>query len=527
MSEPLISITFDKEKGRCRLVSDRYDTLKYIIKVFTTENKKSFFIEQHGFKSNPEITMINGLGYFDIGLFPKVYKALMEVYTKDDIKVIDGKEIVNRLFPLKDIIDVSDIKNISETMDMRPYQYDAVTSILKYGRGIVECPTASGKSFIIANVIHNLFQSRIGNLVNHVMIYVPYRQLVDQFYTDLLEYGYTTKDVCKFSSNSGKKKDKTFEDNSCSKGFNKIIITNRDYVKNHLNEMPKIDMVICDELHTLTPESASLDYIKGLDTNLKLGLTGSVPREEYERWTLIGSFGDIIYTESIINLQKQKYLAELKIISLDLFDQDVQDNKDYSFHTKSNIKFDKTDTSEDAITFNEAYNAEIKYINDNLYKLYKTPLEYICNNKDNRNILILFDRIEFGKGIYAEAKDSFIDRNIHYVDGTIDVGIREKIRQTFEEQNGSILFAQSKTFSTGINIKNLDCIAFFFSGKGFTKIIQSIGRTLRLHKDKTYAKLYDISFNYKYSRRHKAERKEIYKECYGKEEFDETVKLSV
>ena len=55
------------------------------------------------------------------------------------------------------------------------------------------------------------------------------------------------------------------------------------------------------------------------------------------------------------------------------------------------------------------------------------------------------------------------------------------------------------------------------STKSFSRILQSIGRTLRLHKDKDLARLYDISFNFKYSRRHLRERLDIYRRMYGKE----------
>jgi superfamily II DNA or RNA helicase len=128
---------------------------------------------------------------------------------------------------------------------------------------------------------------------------------------------------------------------------------------------------------------------------------------------------------------------------------------------------------------------------------------------------------------YNEAKNNILDKKLFYVDGSSGVQEREKIRAEFEKQNGGILFAQTKTFSTGVNIKNLDCVAFFFLGKGHTKIVQSIGRILRLHKDKEYAKLFDISFNYKYSRKHKKERMDIYNESYGKTGFDKIIKLSI
>jgi superfamily II DNA or RNA helicase len=53
--------------------------------------------------------------------------------------------------------------------------------------------------------------------------------------------------------------------------------------------------------------------------------------------------------------------------------------------------------------------------------------------------------------------------------------------------------------STGINIKRLTNIVFLTSSKSFSRTIQSIGRTLRLHDSKTEAHLIDVSWKMKYS----------------------------
>ena len=55
-----------------------------------------------------------------------------------------------------------------------------------------------------------------------------------------------------------------------------------------------------------------------------------------------------------------------------------------------------------------------------------------------------------------------------------------------------LIIAISKIFSTGINIKNLHYIIFGGGGKAKIKIIQSIGRGLRLHKGKKELIIIDI-----------------------------------
>ena len=76
-------------------------------------------------------------------------------------------------------------------------------------------------------------------------------------------------------------------------------------------------------------------------------------------------------------------------------------------------------------------------------------------------------------------------------------------------------------------VKNLENVVFMFNTKSASKVIQSIGRSLRLHEDKESAVLYDIVFNTKYSRKHFRERMKLYKEFYNKDRPDEVVKISI
>lgn len=522
-----IKLFYDESVDKIKIDVKTASMLESIRNEFTRENPKAFFIQRYGGKVDPTVCAINILGHFQIGLFTLIYKKLKELYLGFNIIVQDQQKIIDKIYPLLNIINISNILDKSPIKLLRPYQKEAVVKILRSGRGLVECPTASGKSLIMGNAVYNLLNSKIGSLIGYVLIYVPTRQLVNQFYNDLLEMGYTKAEICKFTSNEGKKKDNNFEDNSCSKGFKKIIIANRDFLNEHSKELPNISMLFVDEVHKIEYDSTTYKFVKELKTDIKIGLTGSLPNDDYKLWMIMGLFGNVLFRETITSLQEQKFLAPLKIVSISIQDASVEKDRDCLFHTRSNKKYDESDTSEDALAFNSAYNAEAEYVIKNFYKLYAKPLEYICSLKENKNILILFDRTDLGMGIYEYAKNNISGFQSFYIDGSIDITIRDKICQDFEQGHNKLLFAQSTTFSTGINIQNLDAISFFFTGKGFTKIIQSIGRTLRLHKDKTCAKLYDISFNYKYSQKHKKERFDIYNNTYNKMEYDDIHKIYI
>ena len=80
-----------------------------------------------------------------------------------------------------------------------------------------------------------------------------------------------------------------------------------------------------------------------------------------------------------------------------------------------------------------------------------------------------------------------------------------------EKTKDVICIAISKIFSTGINIKNLHYIVFAGGGKAKVKIIQSIGRGLRLHKDKKGVIIIDIADMLYYGNQHYNKRLKLYK----------------
>ena len=58
---------------------------------------------------------------------------------------------------------------------------------------------------------------------------------------------------------------------------------------------------------------------------------------------------------------------------------------------------------------------------------------------------------------------------------------RDKIRGIVEEENNAIIVASYGVFSMGINIKRLHNIIFASPYKSQIKVLQSIGRGLRLN----------------------------------------------
>jgi hypothetical protein len=182
-------------------------------------------------------------------------------------------------------------------------------------------------------------------------------------------------------------------------------------------------------------------------------------------------FGKVLFTEEITSLQDQGFISDLDITLLKVHDRRVDRDTSLLFSLNSKVKFDAEAAAlgESDVMFNDAYIAEKAYFNDHYKSLYKPVFEHLMSLKTNT--LMLFDRIEIGTNLYEYAKELYADKNVFYIDGSVDVHDREDIRKKFEECDGNLLIAQNAVMSTGVNIKRLTNLVFLTSSKAFARTI--------------------------------------------------------
>jgi superfamily II DNA or RNA helicase len=115
-------------------------------------------------------------------------------------------------------------------------------------------------------------------------------------------------------------------------------------------------------------------------------------------------------------------------------------------------------------------------------------------SKFNQNAILLFQNIDYGTELYDYFRDNIQGKDFYYIDGGTSKDKREAIRKEMEKTDGNvkILVGSFGTMSTGINIKAIVNIVFADSFKSDRVVRQSIGRALRLHKDKERAIIFDI-----------------------------------
>lgn len=383
----------------------------------------------------------------------------------------------------------------------RDYQEQLLTSLCKAGRGVILSPTRSGKSLIIAGLCHNILLNSSQNGIKNILIVTPNTQLVDQFYNDLNDYYNNSGNVMMFSSAEAKKNKGKFEFKD-----SQIIISNMQWLLIHGDELPYIDCVIQDEVHTVKKGSELSKLIKNVDIDFKFGCTGTLPEREEDIWTIKGIFGTILDEIKIQELQEKKVLAEVNINPIKFIHKKKENFRDMS---QAKTTQDKLDIAKREYLAESMYLATYEPTNKAITNIAKG----VIKQHPNWNVLILFDYTNSGENLFQQLdwKDK------HYIDGTVELDTRKDIIETMNDPNGGqITIANCKCFGTGITIKNIQCIMLVTSQSSVTKIIQSIGRGLRRVEKNTLI-LFDMFHNYKYSQQHFKERTELYKKFYNKE----------
>ena len=371
------------------------------------------------------------------------------------------------------------LESLGAPFDVRDYQYDAIAHGVENKRSILLSPTGSGKSFII----YNLMRWYLDNHEEKVLVIVPTTSLVEQMYKDFADYGFDVEDAChRVYSGKDKNTDKRI-----------IISTWQSIYKLSGDWFHQFGAIFGDEVHGFKAKSLSGIMNKAKNAEYRFGTTGTLDGTETNKLVLEGLFGSVYKVTTTVELQKKNTLAGLDIkVMLLRYHNDI-------CHWMQN----------------KTYQEEIDYIVTN-----EARNKFITNLalSQEGNTLVLFQFVEkHGKVLYDMMKEKAEDgRKIFYVSGEVDATDREQIRGIVESQKDAIIVASLGTFSTGINIRNLNNICFASPSKSQIKVLQSIGRGLRKSDDGRDTTLYDIADDFhtkgfkNFTLRHSAERIKIY-----------------
>ncbi len=394
-----------------------------------------------------------------------------------DVKIDDRREVHDFVFPeISEELFAHKVWPVGhpiagEPIMLRDYQVEAIKNYVANLGSIQSISTGAGKTLLTAAL------SAICEPHGRTIVIVPSKSLVEQteedyrnlgldvgvFYGDRKEWGHKHTISTWQSLGAFSKKTKAGE----------APIPIGDFIKD-------VVCVMVDEVH-----SAKADVLKDLLTGpmahipIRWGLTGTIPKEDFEFLSLMVALGPVVGEIKASDLQEQGVLANCNVQILQLDD--------------------------DHIEYND-YHDEYAYLVSNPERLEWIGKKCMQINETG-NTLILVDRIETGEFLQTIIPDSV------FISGKVKSKDRSDEYKSVHTSDNKVIIATYGVAAVGINIPRIFNLVLLEAGKSFVRVIQSIGRGLRKANDKDAVAIYDISSTAKFSKRHLAKRKVFYSDA--------------
>lgn len=468
-----IQIDYLNKRNLCRISGDYFTEIR---EHFSVKNEGAFFMRKKGMRFVASRKyFITPTGMFEVGLFFDICRYIKSNFTDAHIDV--DKDINSVVRP--SLLNAEIYNSLHHKL--RDFQYDTIKNALSFGRGIIKIGTGGGKTLTAASLLSTFFNFKNKKL--KALVIVPDLSLVNQTHSDFTGYNVP------FSH--------TRWTGSLEPDLNSnVIIANIGILQSKFQEnqwLADVDLLIIDECHRLKRNNKICDLVDSIKTPHKFGLTGTLPDDRGDELNIIGKIGAVIFEKTSFELREEKYLTEVSIKIID-------------------IKYSSTVPQ----TSTNKYRSELEFIYNSKYR--NNVIGTVCKNFQ-KNTLILVNHIAHGELIFNLLTEQIKDKKIYFIRGEVDVEDRDKVIKEMEANDNIICVAISAIFSTGINIKNIHMIVFGSGGKSFIRIIQSIGRGLRLNNNKQKLIIVDISDNLEYGNKHAEHRKDI----YSKEKIDYSI----
>jgi len=357
-----------------------------------------------------------------------------------------------------------------QPIQLRDYQVEIINNFLDNPQCIQEVATGAGKTIMTAAL------SKSVEAYGRSIVIVPNKSLVTQTEADYINMGL---DVGVFF---GDRKEFGRQHTICTWQSLNILLKNTRNQVADISIGEFIEDVVCvmvDEVHM-----AKADALKTLLTSvfahvpIRWGLTGTIPKEEFEQASLYCSIGNVMGKLSASELQEAGHLAQCKVNIVQLVDHSEYSN----------------------------YQSELKYLLEQ-----PDRLDYIAGMieqiRTNGNTLILVDRIHAGTKLTERIQGAV------FVSGGTKAQDRKQEYDEIADSSDKVIVATYGVAAVGINIPRIFNLVLLEPGKSFVRVIQSIGRGIRKAEDKDHVEIWDITSTCKFAKRHLTKRKQFYRDA--------------
>jgi len=366
-----------------------------------------------------------------------------------------------------------------QSITLRDYQVETINKFLENPQCIQEIATGAGKTIVTAALC------RLVENYGRTLTIVPNKSLVTQTEEDFLA---CNLDVGVYY---GDRKELGRHNTIATwQSLNVLEKKSRDdETTAFLEAIENINTIIVDEVHM-----AKADVLKRMLTGpfarcgIRWGLTGTVPKADYEFYGLKCSIGEVANKIAAKELQDKGVLAQCNVNVLQ-----TQDHPEF-----------------------KNYQEELKWLTTD-----ETRMSWIAKTIEDiattGNTMILVDRISAGELLEKKIPDSV------FISGSTKNTERKEHYDEVSIAQHKVIIATYGVAAVGINIPRIFNLVLIEPGKSFVRVIQSIGRGIRKAEDKDHVNIWDITSSCKFAKRHLGQRKKFYKEAnypYNIEKID-------
>lgn len=396
-------------------------------------------------------------GTFRTGLLARI-KSDLKLIGCDKFEVYDSRKF--------DTVKLCNVKNFK----YRPYQEEAIEWCLNSYRGIIQSPTGSGKTLIMAGILKSL-QKSIKSF--KAVILFKEKGILTQTYEFFKECG-----IDDLGINFGE-------------GFihgSVMLSTVQSIEKIIDSHVLDSCLLMVDEVHQFGVGETTVAAIESFPKAIyRFGFTATPPTESADsinsRYTLEGAFGEVYQTRSMKELIEDGSIAK-PIIQIIQNDDPTEYEQDLSYQ----------EIYETFIVNSEFRNNKIKKI-----------VETVYSKGGNPKILILVKNLSHIKNLKK------ILKNCYTVEGINSIKERYDIIDKFISDDKPATLIGTNVMQTGISI---DEITHMINGRGLSgeiPTIQGLGRGVRKAKGIDEIYYYDFYDTVKYLLNHSKKRISHYK----------------
>ena len=352
---------------------------------------------------------------------------------------------------------------------LRDYQVETINKFIENPQCIQEIATGAGKTIITAALC------QLVEPYGRTLTIVPNKSLVTQTEEDFLSCNLDTGVYYGDRKEIGR-----YNTIATWQSLNVLEKRSKDEHSAEFKEaMQGINTVIIDEVHM-----AKADVLKRMLTGpfahcgIRWGLTGTVPKADYEFMGIKCAIGDVINKIPAKELQEKGVLANCNVNIVQTVETKMFSN----------------------------YQEELKWLTTD-----DRRMSWIAKTIDSisttGNTLILVDRISAGEMLEKKLPGSV------FISGSTKNPDRKEHYDEVSTAKNKIIIATYGVASVGINIPRIFNLVLIEPGKSFVRVIQSIGRGVRKAKDKDFVQIWDLTSTCKFAKRHLTQRKKFYKEA--------------